>query len=248
MSRRLTILVMFIVAIVISSGLYFSIQLNHLRNQAHYQNNAPADDANNEIETSLLSTNNPCVLYPERWCSSTPNDLLLNYRNESARLGIPVLNNEHPIGNYVNSGRLIPVEQQQWCYYVRATENTYRFLVPKARQLLLEITDAFMRRKSNTCLWEFRPCITSLLRTVSVNAPNNPNSTSQSSHLHGTTFDISYISFYDSNGNFAGLSELELNYLKETLACVVEDFRSQGRCYKTLERGTQSNCIHVVCR
>ena len=184
-----------------------------------------------------------------QFCSYTSNDKLTDYIEESKKKGVKPQKDIRKLDKLINNQELILVPDISWSYIIRKSPNSYRYLTPKANNLLLSICEEFMRLKSNTSLWKIRPTITSMLRTIeAIGKIRNKSKSNNSSHLHGTTFDISYVTFYDESGIEAQLHENELNYLKELLACVVENHRTAGKCYKTFEQGQQSHCIHVVCR
>ena len=191
----------------------------------------------------------PFQYIPKSICSASPNNLLKEYSEESRSKGIRPIKSIEQISKYLTSKKLLSIPDNSWSYMIRKSPNSYRFLTPGAFSLLQGICNEFMVRKANTPLWNLRPVITSLLRTrEAISKIDNDSKSNNSSHLNGTTFDISCISFVSETGDVLNLKEDELNYLKELLACVVEDFRSIGKCYKTFERGKASKCIHIVSR
>jgi hypothetical protein len=81
------------------------------------------------------------------------------------------------------------------------------------------------------------------LRTVSSITrlrKKNGNAIKFSSHLHGTSFDISYDEFH----NPKRLSAAEFDYLKEILAQSIFELRNEGKCWATHEKW--QTCFHVV--
>jgi hypothetical protein len=71
----------------------------------------------------------------------------------------------------------------------------------------------------------------------------NSNSSENSPHLYGNTFDISYKRFIVRK---LFLTNCDHKYLKEALAEVIWQLRNEKRCWATYER--MQNCFHVVAR
>jgi hypothetical protein len=97
-----------------------------------------------------------------RYCSYSTNDKLKDYKNESRMKGIEPQKNISQFDKFLKQKKLIRVPETTWCYFVRSTPNSYRFLTPSAHKLLIEICSEFMKRKSKTHLWRLRPTITSI--------------------------------------------------------------------------------------
>lgn len=120
------------------------------------------------------------------------------------------------------------------------------YLRPNAAQLLKEIgrnfTDTIRARSGGL---EYKMIVTSLLRTpnsIKELQKRNINSTSNSAHLYGTTFDISYSDFYtEETETFINKEDL-----KNILGEVIKDMRSDGRCYVRFE--VKQGCFHVTSR
>ena len=119
------------------------------------------------------------------------------------------------------------------------------YLVPKAAQLLKEIGYAFQDSIRQRGGKAYRIKVTSVTRTdfsVSKLMRRNRAATENSCHRYGTTFDISWVKFDCLDPSMV----VSLEDLKNILAEVVLDFRSQGRCYAIFER--RSGCLHITVR
>ncbi|MFI3239179.1 MAG: DUF5715 family protein [Bacteroidales bacterium] len=120
------------------------------------------------------------------------------------------------------------------------------YLTPNAAKLLKEIGSRFSEIiKERSGGLEYKILVTSVLRTPkSIKALQkvNSNSTTNSAHLYGTTFDISYSDFYTEE------TEKHINKedLKNILGEVIKEMRSDGRCYVRFE--VKQGCFHVTSR
>lgn len=130
-------------------------------------------------------------------------------------------------------------------YFIDSLKHSMPYLVPKAANLLKEIATAFadtIKARGNA---DYRIRVTSLLRTdysVSRLQKRNRAATSQSCHLYGTTFDISWVKFDCLDPNHP----ISLEDLKNVLAEIVYNFREQGRCFAIFER--KQGCFHITVR
>ncbi len=173
------------------------------------------------------------------------NDNVLTYLEESYLNGTQTfLKSTNDIRKLYRKGKLVYIENSDY-YFVDTMYYSYSFLVPEAKQLLDTIGERFHRKLENTDLACTRFTLTSMLRTTnSIKRLRrwNRNSIKNSAHLHGTTFDVSYRSFFSSKD----LSQAEIVYLGDVLGKVIFDLRREQKCYATYE--TWQTCYHVVCR
>lgn len=122
--------------------------------------------------------------------------------------------------------------------------HSYPYLVEPAARLLNDIADEFNRRLQERGGGRYKLLATSLLRTdesVRRLKRGNVNSTSNSAHLYGTTFDISYVKFPEVALNTKRVSEGDL---KALLGEVLADMRAEGRCLVKYER--KQPCFHIT--
>ncbi len=128
-------------------------------------------------------------------------------------------------------------------YLVDSLTHSHPYLVPEAAKLLSEIGQAFndsLRTRGGGC---YRLKVTSVLRTEqSIRRLRRVNrvAVEESSHSCGTSFDISYANFICDAQTVNRTAE----DLKNLLAEIVYDFRSQGRCLAIFERG--QGCFHIT--
>lgn len=172
-------------------------------------------------------------------------DQLWKYFEHSQRQGIPlVLKNKKELSLLVNQGTLKELKQNE--YFVLDTMYySYPYLTEDAHDLLIEIGERFQRKLENTGLECTRFTVTSVLRTeesIRRLRRRNRNSVRNSSHLHGTTFDLSYKTFFTDRA----LSEGEVHYLGQMLMRTLWELRNEKKCWVTYE--VWQTCLHVVSR
>jgi hypothetical protein len=122
--------------------------------------------------------------------------------------------------------------------------HSFPYLVPEAATLLHDIGSQFHQRLSERNGADYRVIVTSLLRTaetVSRLRRRNGNSTENSAHLYGTTFDITYVRFEPAADNKVFCTDGDL---KNLLAEVLLDLRENGRCLVKYE--VHQGCFHVT--
>ena len=125
-------------------------------------------------------------------------------------------------------------------YYVRNLTHSVPYLVPEAEVLLSDIAREFQAISSPNSRFE----VTSVLRTkgdIKKLQGSNANATTNSCHLYGTTFDISYDRFKTDVLHPKSNAEL-----REALSQAVYNLRKQGRCYVKFEKNQK--CYHISVR
>lgn len=141
----------------------------------------------------------------------------------------------------------IPIVKVVSCdeFYLDSLTHSLPFLRPKALDLLKCIgknfTDTIMAR----CGHGYKVKVTSVLRTsVAIDRlkKRNSNATLNSAHQYGTTFDVSYSKFVPSDPNYI----LSQECLKNTLAEILFDLHSSGKCYVKYE--VKQGCFHITTR
>ena len=129
-------------------------------------------------------------------------------------------------------------------YFVDNLSHSYPYLVPQAAELLDTIGARFNAKLAAQGGGKYKIKVTSLLRTsesVGRLKRRNVNSTENSAHLYGTTFDISYVGFHEGSLNTRRHSDGEL---KNLLAEVLLELRDQGKCLVKFER--KQGCFHIT--
>lgn len=143
-----------------------------------------------------------------------------------------------------HAGELVLLENTDH-YFIDTMRYSYAFAKPHVRDFLDTLYDRFQGKLKQTDLEGTRFVVTSLLRTrksVDRLVKHNRNAIKRSSHLHGTTFDVSYATFLGQRP----FNEGELRHLKEALAHALFELRQEGKCWVKYE--LYQTCFHVVCK
>lgn len=144
------------------------------------------------------------------------------------RMGVSPQDDESNISQLVSEGKLVKLYSCR--YYVSVACLPY--LTPEAADLLAEIG----RRYKEKLGYRFQgPVVTSMFRTkesVKKLQTHNGNAVTNSCHLRGTTFDITY----------SRMNSKELDAMAQVLA----DLRKAGYCYVLYE--VNQPCFHITVR
>jgi hypothetical protein len=172
-------------------------------------------------------------------------DQPMAYFEHSKQHGIPLVpRNKRDLIQLVQQGVLKELQPNE--YFVLDTMYySYPFLIQDTHVLLMEIGERFQRKLENTGLECTRFTVTSVLRTeesIRRLQRRNRNSVRNSAHLHGTTFDLSYKTFFAKKQ----LSEGEVHYLGQMLMRTLWELRKEKKCWVTYE--VWQTCLHVVSR
>lgn len=128
-------------------------------------------------------------------------------------------------------------------YGVDYLTHSVPYLVPESVSLLSEIGRNFKDSLARRGYDGYKIKVTSVLRTpdlVKDLKKVNINATDSSTHMFGTTFDLSWKNFYADNPSKA----LSGNYLKALLGEVLLDLREQKKCLVKYEHKT--TCFHIT--
>lgn len=143
-----------------------------------------------------------------------------------------------------NKRPLVKIETSR-NYYVDELTHSLPYLVPEAKQLLEDIARTWVDTLNARGGGYYRLKVTSVLRTPATIAKlrrRNRNAVDASAHQFGTTFDISYAKFICDSVNIPRTQE----DLKNLLGEILQQFRSEGRCYVKYER--KQGCFHITAR
>ena len=131
-------------------------------------------------------------------------------------------------------------------YVVQKLTHSVPYLVPKAAKLLEDMGKAFQDSLFNRGYnRNHRITVTSVLRTeetVRQLRKTNVNSSENSCHCYGTTFDISYFTYSTPDVGKAA----SVDKMRQILYQVAYDMKKQGRCYVKYEK--QQTCLHITVR
>lgn len=132
-------------------------------------------------------------------------------------------------------------------YEIEELKHSIPFLVPEAAQLLEDIGRNFQDSLRNLNASLYRLKVTSVTRTVD-DVKNlrrrNTNSSANSAHQYGTTFDVSWVRYTKINEK--DTLNIDSDRLKMVLAMVLRDLRREDRCYIKHER--KQGCFHITAR
>ena len=143
------------------------------------------------------------------------------------------------------SRQLVRIEPNTY-YDIEKLTHSVPYLVPKAAKLLEDMGKAFQDSLFNRGYnRNHRFTVTSVLRTeetVRQLRKTNVNSTENSCHCYGTTFDISYFTYSTPQvGKTASVDKM-----RQILYQVAYDMQRQARCYVKYEK--QQTCLHITVR
>lgn len=132
-------------------------------------------------------------------------------------------------------------------YEVEELTHSIPYLIPPAARLLEDIGKNFQDSLSNLNASLYKIKVTSVTRTVDdvkKLKKRNRNSSVNSAHQYGTTFDVSWV-------RYAKLDEkdtlnIDKDRLKMVLASVLRDLKRADRCYIKHER--KQGCFHITVR
>ena len=141
--------------------------------------------------------------------------------------------------------RLVRIEPNQY-YDIDKLTHSVPYLVPSAAKLLEDMGRAFQDSLFNRGYNRgHRFTVTSVLRTeetVRQLRRTNVNSTENSCHCYGTTFDISYFTYSTpKTGKTSSVDKM-----RQILYQVAYDMQRQARCYVKYEK--QQTCLHITVR
>lgn len=140
---------------------------------------------------------------------------------------------------------LVPVFSSQ-DFFLDDLSHSFGYLVPEANDLLHEIGHRFNDSLQARGGGAYRIKVTSVLRTPATIRKLrrvNCNATEESTHMFGTTFDISYSKFICDDPD---APHRTFEDLKNLLAEVLYDLRNEGRCYVKYEY--KQSCFHITTR
>lgn len=151
------------------------------------------------------------------------------------------------IEKYLDDNKLVKIETGDY-YVVDKLTHSHPFLTPDAARLLDDIGKRFQEKLEDHNLKKRYYQITSLLRTGESQRKlgrSNVNASSNSSHLYGTTFDITYARVFKKPKLREDL-EIEDGPAIKLLSEAIGELRKEGRCVVVTER--KERCFHITVR
>lgn len=172
------------------------------------------------------------------------NDLHDLHCEAAKKNGITPLNSREEAESIGNKLVLIPDELAY--YKTDKLTHSIPYLVPKASQLLVDISVAFGDSLKSKGFPPYKLILTSLTRTnddIKNLTRRNTNASHTSAHCYGTTFDISWKRYERLDSN---KKEIPTDKLKFILGQVLFDLKQNERCYIKHER--RQACFHITVR
>ena len=172
------------------------------------------------------------------------NDLNPVHLAEAQKIGIePVPSREAA----EHASRKMEEIQTNKYYEVEELTHSIPYLVPEAATLLEDIGRNFQDSLRNLNASIYKVKVTSVTRTVD-DVKNlkkrNRNSSENSAHQYGTTFDVSWARF--TKVDESDTLNIDKDRLKMVLAMVLRDLQKADRCYVKHER--KQGCFHITAR
>jgi hypothetical protein len=149
------------------------------------------------------------------------------------------------IKKYISDGELVEIENSDY-YVVDELTHSHPYLIPKAARLLDEIGKRFQAKLDEKKLKKSYFQITSLLRTGESQrrlGRSNTNASSNSSHLYGTTFDITYARVF-RKPKLLKEAEVADGPAIKLLSEAIGELRKEKRCVVVTERNER--CFHIT--
>lgn len=122
--------------------------------------------------------------------------------------------------------------------------HSFAVVRPQVKVFLNQLGANLQYKLKNTPYEKVQFTVTSAFRTESTVRRlmrKNKNAIKNSAHLHGTTVDISYKTFFLNNKQ---LSDSEAKYIKETLSQILFKMREKKKCWVKFEYF--QTCYHTV--
>lgn len=151
------------------------------------------------------------------------------------------------IKKYVADDDLVKIETCDY-YVVDKLTHSHPYLTPDAAKLLEDIGKRFQEKLEEHNLKKRYYQITSLLRTGESQRKlgrSNVNASENSSHLYGTTFDITYARVFRKPKLQENL-EIEDGPAIKLLSEAIGELRKEKRCVVVTER--KERCFHITVR
>lgn len=172
------------------------------------------------------------------------NDLNDVHLAEARRIGIKPVSTRDETEKALE--KMKEIRTNEW-YEVEKLTHSVPFLIPEASLLLEDIGRNFQDslRNLNASLYKIK--VTSVTRTVEDVKKlkrRNTNSSENSAHRYGTTFDVSWVRY--TKVDEKDTLSIDKDRLKMVLASVLRDLRREKRCYIKHER--KQGCFHITVR
>jgi hypothetical protein len=186
-----------------------------------------------------------CIDYKQKDFSRKLNDKIVDYSAAAKLRGVKICRDEKDLRNRISEGQLVRVRSSSG-YTVEKMTFSYPYVTGNSKELIDEISKRLREKASQKGIKGVRFYITSMTRkTDNVRSLRryNGNASANSPHLYGNAFDISYKRFVARKWV---LTNCDKKFLKEAMAEVIWQLRSENKCWATYEK--LQSCFHVVAR
>jgi hypothetical protein len=193
--------------------------------------------------TGYFSTR--CIDYKQRAFSRRLNDRIVDYSSAAKLRGVKICQNDNDLKNRISEGLLVRVRSGK-SYTVEKMTYSYPYVTRDSKDLIDEIAKRLRDKAAQKGLKGVKFYITSMTRrtdNVKKLRRFNGNASANSPHLYGNAFDISYKRFIAHKWM---LTACDIKFLKEALAEVIWQLKSEKKCWATYEK--VQSCFHVVAR
>jgi len=151
------------------------------------------------------------------------------------------------IKKYVDNDDLVEIETCDY-YVVDKLTHSHPYLIPKAAKLLEDIGIRFQEKLEEHNMKKRYYQVTSILRTGESQrrlSRSNVNASENTSHLYGTTVDITYARVF-SKPKLDEDYEIEDGPAIRLLSEAIGELRKEKRCVVVTER--KERCFHITVR
>lgn len=149
---------------------------------------------------------------------------------------------EAKIKDMLEKSTLVEITDNRF-YQLKSLSHSLPYLIPEAADMLNEIGYRFQERLAEKKYHNYRYRITSLLRTIDTQGKlchRNRNAAKSSAHLYGTTVDISYKNFYNTETDTIESSWEAI----QAMTKVLTDMRRE--CKLLVVRERKQACFHIT--
>ena len=175
------------------------------------------------------------------------NDVQLKWAKKNGISPFKTSNAFHEgVDQLVKEKKLVRISSNRY-YTVKRLSHSHPYLTPEAANLLNEIGKRFRKKLTENGLDNYRYQLSSLLRTSESQkrlTRSNVNATpNTSSHLYGTTFDISYKNLIRKPLPWLMIEVADARAIK-LLSETIGELRAEKRCVVVTER--LEHCFHIT--
>lgn len=173
--------------------------------------------------------------------SKTFSDLNASHLEAARAINTTIFANEEEADD---NRHMVKIKENDY-YTIDKLTHSLPYLTDEAADLLKQVGKNFQDSLESKSATMHRIIVTSVLRTnesIQGLRKRNSNSSLNSAHLYGTTFDVAYTRFEALEEG----EEIPVQLLKSVLAEVLRDLRKEKKCYVKYE--VKQGCFHITAR